>query len=291
MRRALLLLVLLTLPGSTAARGSVDPFYDRLYREGLNARAAGDTGLAARKLRLACFGMLDDPTALAACLGQVALVAAARGETQNVRETVNRLLELERLFQALTKASAAPTGAAALPLLGAADREGIDGLIRLNASPQAVADIPSFRLLGLRMMPAAERQRELDRKIAVEPRNTDWRQLLAELFYEQKQYAEAAREAQHVLDLKPGTGGGHCLRGLSRVRLDDCGDATLQDLDHCLPPAQLGAALEKIACYLKRQDAAAARGVLGRLSEAERGLETAKNLEKELVKLEKKSGG
>lgn len=290
MRRALFLLLVLTLPGPFAFGGAVDPFYDRLYREGLNARAAGDTALAGRKLRLACFGMLEDPTMLAACLGQVALVAAARGETQTVRDTVNRLLELERLFQALSKASAAPAGATALPLLGTIDREAIDGLIRQNASPQAVADIPSFRLLGLRMMPAADRERELDRKIAVEPRNTDWRQLLAELFYEQGQYAEAAREAQHVLDLKPGTDGGHCLRGLSRVRLDDCGDATLADLDHCLPPALLGATFEKISCYLKRQDAVAARAAFARLSEAERGLETAKNLEKELAKLEKKAG-
>ncbi len=107
----------------------VDPFYDRLYRDGLNARAAGETALAARKLRLACFGMLDDPPSLAACLGQLVLVEAARGETQPVRGTLDRLIELERLFQALSKA---PAGS-----LAVADREAIDDLIRKNASPQA----------------------------------------------------------------------------------------------------------------------------------------------------------
>lgn len=286
----LLLLALFALPAG--ARGEpgarVDPFYDRLYRDALNARAAGETALAARKLRLACFGMLDDPPALAACLGQLALTDAARGDKETLRGTIDRLLELERLFQALTKASAGgPSGGG----LSAADREAIDNLIRTNAAPQAVADIPAFRLLALRMMPPADRRRELDRKIAMDPRNAEWRQLLAELFYDERQYAEAARESQQALALRPDSEGAHCLRGLSRAQLDDCGDETLADLGFCRPPAQAGASLELISCYVGRADAAAARGVLDRLPASERAGEPAKALEKELIKLEKKAGG
>jgi len=284
MRRALfLLLVPVLFAVAPTAHGSVDPFYDRLYRDGLNANAAGEKAIAARKLRLASFGMLDDPPMLATCISHLALIEAERGETQSVRESIDRLLELERLFQALTKASATS--------LNASDREAVDGLIRQNVSPQAVADIPAFRQLALRMMAPADRRRELDRRIAVEPRNPDWRQLLAELFYEEKQFSETIREAQHVLDLKPGSDAGHCLRGLARSALDDCSDVTLDDLTFCRPPVQLSANLEQISCYLELGNAAAARAAFNRLPEAERAKDPAKSLDKELVKLEKKSGG
>jgi hypothetical protein len=283
MRRFLLLAATAILAIPALARGSVDPFYDRLYREGLNARAAGENVLAAKKLRLACFGMLDDPPSLAACVGQLALVEAARDENQPLRESIDRLLELERLFQALTKATAAGG-------LSASDREAIDDLIRKTAAPQAVADIPAFRLLALRMMAPADRRRELDRKIALDPRNPDWRQALAELFYDEKQFAEAAREAQQTLSLKPESEGGHCLRGLARAELKDCGDETLADLGFCRPPQQNAAAFELVACYLGRGDAPAARAVFDRLPPADRAGDSGKNLEKELIRLEKKAG-
>jgi hypothetical protein len=279
MRCFLLLAALVALP----ALGSVDPFYDRLYREGLNARVAGEYVLAAKKLRLACFGMLDDPPSLAACVGQLALVEAARGESQALRETIDRLLELERLYQALTKATAAGG-------LSASDREAIDDSIRKNAAPQAVADIPAFRLLALRMMAPADRRRELDRKIALDPRNPDWRQALAERFYDEKQYAEAAREAQQTLSLKPESEGGHCLRGLARAQLKDCGDEALADLGFCRPPLQNAAGFALVGCYLDKADAAAARAVFDRLPAAERAGVAGKSFEKELFKLEKKAG-
>lgn len=282
MRRLPILLLLAFCALPALARGSVDPFYDRLYREGLNARAAGENALAARKLRLACFGMLEDPPSLAGCLGQLALVEAARGESQALREALDRLLELERLFQALTKASGGN--------LSASDREAIDDLIRKTAAPQAVADIPAFRLLALRMMAPADRRRELDRKIALDPRNPDWRQALAELFYDEKQYAEAAREAQQTLALKPESEGGHCLRGLARAQLKDCGDETLADLGFCRPPLQNAAGFALVGCYLGKADAAAARAVFDRLPAADRAGGAGKSLEKELVKLEKKAG-
>lgn len=285
MRRAALLLLLAVCALPALARGAVDPFYERLFRDGLNARVAGEAALAARKLRLACFGMLEDPPALAACLGHLALVEAGRGETQPLRETIDRLIELERLFQALSKATAAGTS------FSLADREAIDELIRKNASAQAVADIPAFRMLALRMMAPADRRRELDRRLALDPRNADWRQALAELFYEERQFAEAAREAQQAVTLRPESENGHCLRGLSRAELADCGDETLADLGLCRPPAQSGAALKTVACLLGRGDAAAARAAFGRLSDADRAGEPARALEKDLLKLEKKGGG
>lgn len=284
MRRVSFLLPILLLALPAGARGSVDPFYDRLYRDGLNARAAGENALAARKLRLACFGMLDDPPALSACSGQLALAYAAAGDKDALRGTVDRLLELERIHQGLSKASAAGG-------ISPADRDAVEDLIRANAAPQAVVDIPAFRLLALRMLPPADRFRELDRRIAQDSRNYDWRQLMAEHLYEQRQFPDALRAVEHALALRPESEASRCLQGLVTAEMGNCGDETLGNLGHCRPPSQTGATLKMTSCQIGRADAAAARAAFERLPTAERTGEAAKAVEKELVKLEKKAGG
>ena len=55
----LLTLILLALP----AAGAVDPFYQSLLREGVLQYDRGDYAGSSRTLRIACFGMLDEPKA------------------------------------------------------------------------------------------------------------------------------------------------------------------------------------------------------------------------------------
>ncbi len=105
------------------------------------------------------------------------------------------------------------------------------------------------------MMAPADRRRELDRQTALDPRNPDWRQALAELFYDERQFAEAAREAQQAVALRPESEASHCLRGLARAELKDCGDETLADLGLAARRRKAGAALKMVAYYLGRADA------------------------------------
>ena len=65
---AVLLLAALLSAGAAAADAAVDPFYQTLLRDGQQAYERKDYAAAARELRLACFGMLEEPATLADCL-------------------------------------------------------------------------------------------------------------------------------------------------------------------------------------------------------------------------------
>lgn len=114
MKRALFLLAL-TLPMAMAAiAADVEPFYQSLLREGIQQYDRGDYAASARTLRIACFGMLDQPAALAGCLSRLALAYDRTGEAEAFQDTFRRLAEVEERFQAYTGAELPPETRAAL---------------------------------------------------------------------------------------------------------------------------------------------------------------------------------
>jgi len=95
--KQLLLLGLLLAP--LPAQAAVDPFYQGLLRDGQLAFDRKEYATAARVLRLACFGMLDEPRPLADCLSRLALAQDGTGDAAGFRETFQRLLEVEDRFK------------------------------------------------------------------------------------------------------------------------------------------------------------------------------------------------
>jgi tetratricopeptide (TPR) repeat protein len=89
-----------TAPSADAA----DPFYLDLLRDGVHASDRGDHAAAARDLRLACFGLLDEPKLLGACLTRLALAQDKAGDANGFRETFSRLVQLEERFQGYSQA-------------------------------------------------------------------------------------------------------------------------------------------------------------------------------------------
>ena len=83
---------------------AVDPFYLELYRDGNLSYDRGDSAGAARTLRLACFGMLDEPKLLGACLARLALAQDKAADLDGFRETFVRLADVEERFQAYSQA-------------------------------------------------------------------------------------------------------------------------------------------------------------------------------------------
>ncbi len=85
--------------GSSAAPASsaqsLDPFYASLLRDGELLADQGKSAAAAKSLRIACFGMLDQPAVLARCLVRLGLAQGASGDANGFRETFSRLLDLE----------------------------------------------------------------------------------------------------------------------------------------------------------------------------------------------------
>jgi hypothetical protein len=83
---------------------AVDPFYLDLLRDGIHAYERGEAGAAERSLRFACFGMLDEPKPLAACLARLALAQDKAADLAGFRETFTRLVEIEERFQGYSQA-------------------------------------------------------------------------------------------------------------------------------------------------------------------------------------------
>ena len=142
---ALAALATLLLAGGVLPARAADPFYLELLRDGSHAYDRGDFAVAARTLRLACFGMLDDPKALAACLARLALAQDKASDLDGFRDTFVRLTEVEERFQGYSQADLSAEVRAALEQKLAARIPAPT----LNSSPQA------FRKLAPRPATAA----------------------------------------------------------------------------------------------------------------------------------------
>jgi hypothetical protein len=91
---------------------AADPFYLDLLRDGGHAFDRGDHATAVRHLRLACFGMLDEPKMLGECLSRLALAQDKAGDVDGFHETFSRLVEVEERFQGYSQAAQGLTPAA-----------------------------------------------------------------------------------------------------------------------------------------------------------------------------------
>lgn len=94
---------LLALLLSGPAHAGVDPFYEDLLRSGMHAYDRKEYATAARELRFACFGMLDEPKRLADCLIRLALAQDRVDDVEGFRETFRRIVELEERFGAYSQ--------------------------------------------------------------------------------------------------------------------------------------------------------------------------------------------
>lgn len=109
-----LLCAALGLAALTSPLRAADPFYTDLLRDGIHAYDRGDYATAERNLRLACFGMLEEPKELAACLVRLALAQDKAADPDGFRDTFRRLVELEERFQAYSQGDLAPEVRASL---------------------------------------------------------------------------------------------------------------------------------------------------------------------------------
>ncbi len=134
---ALLLLVALILLAPKA--GAADAFYERLHEDGLAALATGNPGRAAELLRIACFGMLDEPPELAACLTWLAIAQQQAGDSETLQSTVARLDEIQRRFGALEQAAIDPD-----------TRDRLESALRRGVPEARLAVLPTFAHLAPR---------------------------------------------------------------------------------------------------------------------------------------------
>jgi len=87
------------------AAQAADPFYMRLLQQGTDAYNRRDFVAAEHQLRIACFGLLDEPALLADGLVRLGLAQASADDTVGFAETFQRLAEVEERFGGYSKAS------------------------------------------------------------------------------------------------------------------------------------------------------------------------------------------
>jgi predicted Zn-dependent protease len=226
----------LGLAGAPAARAATDPFYLDLMRDGMQAYDRGDYATAAKQLRLACFGVLDDPQPLAGCLTRLGLAQAAAGNVDAFRETFRRIVEIENRFGAYTKTDLPPAVRAAFEQRA------------LAAVPASTLDaIPVWKALLSRKVEAQvaqlaprERRRQLEERLAKEPRSIAWNLMLVDLDLAEGKNAPALARAEATVALAPRDARVLCTRGLARAAGNRCGEA-VADLETCAAAAADGA--------------------------------------------------
>lgn len=136
-RKPVLLLALLLLAASRPAAAAIDPFYQSLLREGGLQYDRGDYAASARTLRIACFGMLDEPPLLAGCLARLALAQDRTGDGEGFQDTFRRIADVEERFQAYTKAE-----------LAAETRAALEQRLAARIPAATLRSIPAFQALA-----------------------------------------------------------------------------------------------------------------------------------------------
>ncbi|HVS62092.1 MAG TPA: hypothetical protein VMT85_01185 [Thermoanaerobaculia bacterium] len=292
-RRALLapllsgaLLVALRLSSLAGPASAADPFYLELLRDGSRALQTGEHAKASGLLRLACFGLLEEPKTLAECLVQLSLAQAALDQRSEFEETFIRISALEGRFEAYS--------AAELPaeLVDAFADRAVTWIpaVDLEAIPSLAAAYDR-RLEGEVMgLPPAQRRQRLAGLQAADPGDPRWPRLLAELELGEGNPAAAAAAAAVVLQLEPADRGSRCIQGRARAAEGQCQQALI-DLAACTgTTGENEATIERVDCLstLSRWEEAGAllSSIPPELLQQARVRRLANRVEKERAKLE-----
>ncbi len=221
----LVALMWLVLPSLGSA---AEPFYERLLQEGIRANADGDSAQAIQDLTLACFGMLEEPESLTVCRVHLALAQAAQEDREAFAETVGRIIDLEKSFQAYSKA---PLGRG----------------LRQAFEQKLIAWIPYSSLVSVKAFSAAARAQQeqellnMDRDqrraaltelLAGDPEDLAWKIHMAKIELLDGQPAKALELTDSVLSQDTELLVAICVRGEARAALGRCEEA-LMDLVSC----------------------------------------------------------
>jgi hypothetical protein len=220
--------VVAALAAPPAAHAIADPFYVDLLRDGIQSYARGDYAIAAKQLRVACFGMLDDPDQLAACLTRLAVAQGAAANADGFRDTFRRLVEVEDRFGAYSRAD-----------LPAEIRTAFEQRALAVVPPAALVAIPQFKDLlshkaeaQLAALAPRERRRQLEERLAKEPQNVTWNTMMVELDLAEDRSAPAIARVEQLAAAVPQEPRALCLRGLAHAAANRCKEA-LADLETC----------------------------------------------------------
>ncbi|HQR47047.1 MAG TPA: tetratricopeptide repeat protein [Thermoanaerobaculia bacterium] len=227
---------------------------------------AGERALQAKKwvdaidqLRIACFGLLDQPAYLSEGLAALALAQEGAGKTAAVDATLARWVEVEQRFGVWAK----------VPLPREVRAE-FEALLARRVRPEVILGVPTLSGMveteeqRLAKLPPKERQKALEAKAAAEPRNPVWPLQLARAAAERGDAKATIRWADKVLEIDERQSEALTLRTRARMARGDYLGA-LADLK-AIPSERVAAesalTADLFVCLVETGDLDAARVVL-----------------------------
>src|SRR5581483_11555808 len=204
-----------------AAAAVVDPFYSTREQEGITALERGSFRDAAASLRIACFGMLDEPARLSPCLVRLALAQAGANDRDGFAQTFNRLLEGEQLLGLYSKY---PPPRDLVVRFEAKAAEWIPRAT-LEAAPTFARLATDAREQQLGTLQPAARRDRLDQLEKQEPKESHWPLLRARFERDQGDAHAALAAAERALKLAPTDRDAHCVHGWALGQLGRAGEA------------------------------------------------------------------
>ncbi|MFN7959767.1 MAG: hypothetical protein U0002_00685 [Thermoanaerobaculia bacterium] len=226
---ALILVMAAAFSTKAAEPSSIDPFYSALAEDGIQALQEGNARVAAQTLRIACFGMLDEPAQLGRCLAYLGAAQARDEDREGFVETYHRLATVEQRFSGYSSAN-----------LPAELRRTLERSLVRWIPEEQLASVPAFGPLASRRivaktdrLPARERRTELQGLLAKEPENPYFRLALAQLELDEGKQAEALRQVEALLARQPGFADALCVKGLAEYQQKGVCAKAVVDLAGC----------------------------------------------------------
>ena len=238
---------MMTLPGSARC----DEFYEARLKSGETAYADKRLPEAIDNLRVAAFGLLENPPLESEALVYLALAQNAAGKNGDTDATLARFLEVERHFAPFAKAKLDPAIRASFQALL---------LARVNASTLAgfpgLSGFVETQEQRIAKLPPKERWKEYEAAARREPRQPQWALALARESFALSDLKSAIAWSTRALELDPSSAEGHSLRAHALVLSGDCVGAKA-DLQ-ALSPADLDGrptlVADRFVCLVELKD-------------------------------------
>ena len=256
----LVTLTLLSALGAWSGTGAqeAEVFYTGLLQEGKQALTRGDNQEVVTRLRVACFGLLDQPSLLAECRVHLAVAQSELGDELAFRDTAEQVLEIEELFGAYRDAELPPGLRSRFEerLLSAVGQE------RLRAVPVFAALLTQRRRSDLEAVPPATQRSRLRAFAEENPADTEWPLRLAELEIEAGKDKAALTWLDETLSRDPAHEGAHCRRMELLAAKGRC-DEILLDVAACPSfPSDAATAKPLLKCFVELEAWPVARRLL-----------------------------
>jgi hypothetical protein len=203
-------------PAAATSAQAPDPFYVDLERAGQVALARGDAPEAVRKIRRACFGMLDRPDRLTACLIRLGVAQSRSGDKEGFLDTFERIDGVDQRFHVYRQAPVEES-----------ERDELEARALEWVPPELLPDRPSFETLR-------------------------WAQALDAASARLDQgAAQAAAVLSEIEGIPAEVRGGQawCLRGQAYALLGRCGDA-ISAFTACHPETRARFAAPALDCLV-----------------------------------------